>query len=94
MEAPAQGIQRAWTFYKDMPSSSRALKSPCSLISAPPSPGASLRKATAAVGCWIYLVSSPGSPETVTAARLAHRSRAELSAGETLGGQPSAARCE
>lgn len=28
MEAPAQGIQRAWTFYQDMLSSSRDLKSP------------------------------------------------------------------
>lgn len=42
----------------------------------------------------IYSVSSLGSPEAVTAARLVCCSQAEPSVGETLGGQPSAARCE
>ena len=89
-EAPAQGIQRAGTFYKDMPSSSGgpkvALRSNCR-------PAKPRSFALQNRGC-IYSVSSPGSAEAVIAARLARRSRAEPSAGETLGGQPSAARCE
>ena len=92
MEAPAQGIWTAWTFYNAMPSSSRALQPSCDLISALPSPGASLRKAVAAVGCWIYSILSPGSPEAVAAAGLVLCSRAEPSAGKTSGGQPSATR--